>query len=160
MAESLPKKAWKGKWDSGRKFKPEWEKKYPWVGRAPNDHDSAFCKMCKKVIIPKVWNLTEHEKSQGHKAQVSHGQRSVKSMFVPKKDVPGAGVKTAEIRLAAAMACHCSIRSVDHISEILKVHGKGSDLGEIKLHRTKTSKLILSAILQDLNKNCWRTCLI
>ena len=103
----------------------------------------SHCEKCIESLLYLHVNTVRHL-LQSHKSHQSHIQRSVKSMFLPKNDMPG--VKTAEVRLAAAMACHCSIRSVDHISEILKVHGKGSDLSEIKLHRTKTSKLILNVI--------------
>ena len=42
-------------------------------------------------------------------------------------------VKVAELKLAAHIACHSSIRTVDHLGEIVKdVSGK-----DIALHRTK-----------------------
>lgn len=145
MSDPVLKKAWKGKWDDGRKFRPEWEKKYAWVRRAPGGQDAAFCNLCKKVIAAKVYNLTEHDKSQGHKSHIVCSS-GIPSMFPPKAKEISPGIKTAEIQLAAAMACHCAIRSVDHISEIIKSHGQGSNLGQIKLHRTKASKLIQNVI--------------
>jgi len=59
--------------------------------------------------------------------------------------------------LAVHISTHSSIRSIDHLGEMLKVFGKGSNLENLKLHRTKCSKLILNvlspAILEDLVKD-------
>jgi len=56
--------------------------------------------------------------------------------------------------LAFHIATHSSIRSIDHLGEMLKVFGKGSKLENFKKHRTKCSKLILNvlspAIIEDL----------
>lgn len=40
------------------------------------------------------------------------------------------------------IAMHSAIRSVDHLSNIFIEYGKGSMLGNIKLHRTKCSSTI------------------
>lgn len=59
--------------------------------------------------------------------------------------------------LAFHIATHSSIRSIDHLGEMLKVFGKNSNLENLKLHRTKYSKLILNvlspAIVEDLVKD-------
>ncbi|KAF0303512.1 hypothetical protein FJT64_024502 [Amphibalanus amphitrite] len=61
-------------------------------------------------------------------------------------------VKRAELEIAAAMCCHCSVSSVDHISDLMKKHGKGSTLGKINLHRTKCGKLITEVISPSFRK--------
>lgn len=62
--------------------------------------------------------------------------------------------KNIDLKLAVHIACHSSIRSIDHLGDLLKLHGKGSPLENLKLHRTKCSKLILNvlspSILQSL----------
>ena len=50
--------------------------------------------------------------------------------------------KIAELKLAAHIACHSSIATVDHLGEIVKnISGK-----DISLHRTKCSALIKKAL--------------
>ena len=51
--------------------------------------------------------------------------------------------KIAELKLAAHIACHSSIATVDHLVEIVKnISGK-----DISLHRTKSSALIKKALI-------------
>lgn len=62
--------------------------------------------------------------------------------------------KANDLRLAVYIAMHSSIRSVDHLTELLKDLGKGSSLENLRMHRTKCSKLIANvispALLTDL----------
>lgn len=62
--------------------------------------------------------------------------------------------KAVELKLAVHIATHSAIKSIDHLVDILKVSGKGSSLENLRLHRTKCSKLIINvispAILQQL----------
>ncbi|KYN15665.1 hypothetical protein ALC57_12168 [Trachymyrmex cornetzi] len=51
-----------------------------------------------------------------------------------------------EIKLCMHVAAHNSIKSVDHLTDLLKECGKGSDLEKLRLHRTKTSMIILKVI--------------
>lgn len=48
--------------------------------------------------------------------------------------------------LAINTATNSSIRSIDYLGELLKTYGKGSSLENLRLHRTKCSKLILNII--------------
>lgn len=50
--------------------------------------------------------------------------------------------KSNDIQIAVHVAVHGSIRSVDHLGEMLKQIGKGSPLENIQLHRTKCSSII------------------
>lgn len=45
---------------------------------------------------------------------------------------------------------HCTVKSVDHLGEMLTTLGKGSGLENIKLHRTKCSKLISNVIAPSM----------
>ena len=44
MSLSKPSKGnkWKGHYDSARKYKPEWQKKFPWVRQAMDGTDQAY----------------------------------------------------------------------------------------------------------------------
>jgi hypothetical protein len=44
-------------------------------------------------------------------------------------------VKAVELQIFVSMTCHCAIRTVDHLSEMMIAHGHGSTLEHIKLHR-------------------------
>jgi hypothetical protein len=44
------------------------------------------------------------------------------------------------------MTCHCAIRTVDHVSEIMIAHWHGSTLEHMKLHRSKCACLIKNII--------------
>ena len=54
--------------------------------------------------------------------------------------------KVAEMKLAVFIAVHCSVKTVDHLGELLAELGKGSALENVKLHRTKCSKLTANVI--------------
>jgi hypothetical protein len=55
-------------------------------------------------------------------------------------------VKAAELQIAVSMACHCAIRTVEHLSEIMTARGHGSTLENIQLHRSKCAWLIKNII--------------
>lgn len=54
--------------------------------------------------------------------------------------------KIADLKLAVYIASHCSIKSIDHLGEILKAVGKGTLLENTRIHRTKCSKLISAVV--------------
>lgn len=58
--------------------------------------------------------------------------------------------KTIDLKLAVYVATHTAIKSIDHLCEILKIIGKGTTLGNLKLHRTKCSSLIKCVIAPSL----------
>lgn len=55
-------------------------------------------------------------------------------------------LKEAEVKLSVCMACHCAIQTIDHLSEIVKKHRSGSKLENLRLHRTKCSKIITEVV--------------
>ena len=63
----------------------------------------------------------------------------------------------ADLKLAMFIASHCAVQTIDHLGELLKKLGKGSILENVRLHRTKCSKLISAVIapvfLTDLIKD-------
>ncbi|KAK8388376.1 hypothetical protein O3P69_020400 [Scylla paramamosain] len=40
---------WKGSYESGRTYHAEWEKEFPWVTKAKDGTQQAYCKLCHKV---------------------------------------------------------------------------------------------------------------
>ena len=118
--------------------------------KAVDGSDSAFCSFYKVNINPKLFNLKQHKDSAKHRKATSSVFSNRKIPVVPRKD--DAMLKKIEIQFAVAMTCHCAIRSVDHFGEIVVRHGTGSNLGEMKLHRTKCSSLIKNVVSSALHE--------
>ncbi|KAF0690927.1 Zinc finger protein, partial [Aphis craccivora] len=147
-----------------RKYCVEWENKPEfkgWLKKATekdscnNELKEAYCTLCKIVLRAHHGDLISHSKTLKHISKT-------KSLIVEKQPkLSSFGVSTIskekkniDLKLAVHIACHSSIRSIDHLGDLLKLHGKGSPLENLKLHRTKCSKLILNvlspSILQSL----------
>lgn len=65
------------------------------------------------------------------------------------KAIP-AGVKVQDLRLATYIALHSSIRSVDHLSELLSSFYEKDGKKQLRLHRTKYSMLIREVLYPAL----------
>jgi len=59
-------------------------------------------------------------------------------------------VEAVELKIAVSMTCHCTVRTIDHLSEVMVAHGHGSTLEHIKLHRSKCACLIKNIISSAL----------
>lgn len=62
---------WKGSYDSGRTYHTEWQNEYPWVIRAKDGTQHAFCKICAKTLQPRKATLKAHSDSKDHKKRIS-----------------------------------------------------------------------------------------
>ena len=142
---------WKSHYDASRKFKAEWQKKYPWVEKAKDDTDEAHCSLCRQNITPRLSNIDKHEQTVKHKRQAKFVSSNKKISLVPAKE--DQRLKEMELQLAVGITCHSSIMAVDHLGEIMAQHGKGSKLEKLKLHRTKCSLLIKKVISPALHKD-------
>ena len=144
---------WKSSYDSARKYNPEWEKKYVWCCKAPGNSDEAYCKLCKCTLNPKTSSQSDHEKTKKHLKHVpAPPPKQLNVTKIPRTpdSSKNSDVKQAEIQLAVSVVCHCSLRSIDHLGELLVRHGTGSTLGQIRLHRTKCACLITNVIAPSL----------
>ena len=147
----MPK--WKSSYDSNRKYNAAWEKNFVWLSKSTDGSESAHCKLCRCNIVPRLSNLTLHETTEKHKRNVpSHSQTTLPLVTTPRNKTDDK-IKSAEMQIAVSMACHCAIRSVDHLGEIMKTHGRGSTLGDIKLHRTKCIALLKNCISPALKSD-------
>ena len=54
--------------------------------------------------------------------------------------------KEMDIKLALHVICHSSINPIDHLTDVLRLLGKGSRLEKVQMHRTKCSKLTMNLI--------------
>lgn len=142
---------WKSHYDTSRKFKAEWQRKYPWVEKAKDGSHDAHCSFCRQNITPRLSNLDKHEQTTKHKRQANFLSCNTKINLVPVKE--DERVKELELQLAVGVTCHSSIMAVDHLSEIIIHHGKGSKMEKMKLHRTKCSLLIKNVVSPALHQD-------
>ena len=141
---------WKTSCDSNRKYRSKWEETFVWVQKAADGSAAAYCTLCHCSILPRISSLSNHEKSEKHKRRTPlHSQMQLNVRKTPKQDKDK--VKAVELQTAVSMICHCAIRTVDHLSEIMIAHRNGSTVEHIKLHRSKCAcliKIIISTALK------------
>ena len=58
-------------------------------------------------------------------------------------------LKEFEIKYSVAIACHSSVKAVDHLSGVVKEYSSKSALENIRLHRTKCTKLITNVVAKS-----------
>ncbi|XP_011701060.1 PREDICTED: uncharacterized protein LOC105457853, partial [Wasmannia auropunctata] len=134
-------------------YRKEWEKEKDfkgWLCRAPEalilaGKGEAYCKICQSTVRAHKTDLQKHLLTKAHQSKATALDTKIqKSLTVC--GVQTSNTKMTEIKLCMHMAAHNSIKNIDHLSELLKECGKGSDLEKLRLHRTKTSKIILKVI--------------
>lgn len=141
-----------GKWSKySKNFQNSWlsDKEFgKWVEAVKDNPDRAFCKLCKATLRAQKNDLMKHAATAKHvKNAASLVVPSIKTAFSEASKIP-----CLEIKIAAFVACHTSVRNVDHLSELLnKEYSQGSK--DLKIHRTKCTAIIKNviapAILQE-----------
>lgn len=98
-----------------------------------------------------------HAKTEKHKKAMALAKSAklCKSLFAIYKLVLSEKTKIAELKIAAYIAEHSALQTVDHLIEVLPQLDPLSDaLKNLKLHRTKCSMLIKNVLspsmLEDL----------
>ncbi|KAF0711661.1 Zinc finger protein, partial [Aphis craccivora] len=108
---------------------------------------------CNVVLRAHHNDLVDHSKTAKHVSKKNSlnikKQPTLNSFGISTKSNES---KISDLKLAVHIAAHSSVRSIDHLGEILKSCGKGSTLENIKMHRTKCSQLILNAISPALSE--------
>ncbi|KAK6168647.1 hypothetical protein SNE40_019839 [Patella caerulea] len=138
-----------------RESKSLWEKQYAWLTEVEGN---MYCKICRKKIIPKLYSIARHEKTDEHCGKIKNKQtmRPLNVSSTPRRPGIDKSVKCAEIQMAVSMACHCSISAIDHIGEIVGKYGQGSTLQKMQLHKTKCSKVITEVVAVSLKEELKR----
>lgn len=153
----MPK--WKATYESGRTYQPVWEKEFPWLTRAKDGSQQAYCKVCVKTLQPRKGTIKIHAETKDNKHRISAVSSTRANVFQTagtSKQQENHELKKAELQLAAAVSCHSSVLSIDHFSEIVKINGRGSKLENLHLHRTKCSMLITNVISPSLEEELCR----
>ena len=144
-----------GKWAKyGKSYCKEWErdkKLKDWVQPVSGDTGKAACKYCKTVIRAHYNDLSNHADTSKHKRNARPGS-NVRTLFdVGVKVTPELNNtnKEVELKLAAHIACHSSIATIDHLGEIVK---NISNYNSISIHRTKCSALIKNVLSKTMRE--------
>ena len=120
-----------------------------WLTITPDGSNKAYCKCCKSTLLPHRKDLEVHAKSKKHescrKADIYISSMPKITNFT-KKSIDD-NRKVAELKLAAFIAEHCSIKTIDHMTETIKNLDKDSRvLQSINMRRTKCTALILNVL--------------
>ncbi|XP_067129395.1 uncharacterized protein [Centruroides vittatus] len=153
-----------GKWSKYNKnFQNSWlsDKEFSkWIEEVGNDSEKAYCKLCKVYLRAHKTDLTKHASTAKHAKNAacitSPSQQRLTTIFSEK-----CKVTKLELKLAAFVACHTSIRNVDHLTDLVKNEFPSSSsssmaiyIKSLKMHRSKCSAIIKNviapALLQEL----------
>lgn len=147
-----------------KKFQDSWLKDpifSKWLRQVSGNENKAYCKICKTELRVHKGDHIRHKDSEKHKknANAITFHPTINQVF-PK--VNPANKKTLvtkfELKLAVHVACHSSIRVIDHLSDLMKDHFKSYDDKNMKLdqyiriHKTKCTALITRVIGPSLFK--------
>ncbi|KAK4320651.1 hypothetical protein Pmani_008484 [Petrolisthes manimaculis] len=94
-------------------------------------------------------NLVLHEGTVKHRKaseSVLKSDSGIMKIFCTKPTAQRDQVKIFEVKYAVGIACHSSISSVDHFTEIVSELSKGQALENVKLHRTKCSAILKNIV--------------
>ena len=116
------------------------------------DHYKAFCKLCCTTLRAHKNAIRKHSKTPDHIERAKLvGLVQPVTNFV--KSNPGDQQKTSELKLAVHIIEHGSFRSIDHLGELLsKNHPESPALANLRLHRTKCSRLLTQVLSPCLHK--------
>jgi len=88
--------------DSNLKSRNKWEETFVWVQKAA-DGSEETCKLSHCDILPRISNLSNHEKSEKDKRRNPlHGQTQINVRKTSRQD---------KDKVAVSMTCHCAIRT-------------------------------------------------
>lgn len=91
--------------------------------------------------------MIHHAQSRKHKDKVKWDTQAKSCQTLNFSVQQSSEQKTAEIKLSVFIAEHCSVKTVDHLSEMLPMLDRNSKvLSMLKIHRTKCAMLLKNVI--------------
>lgn len=120
-----------------------------WLAPDVTNNTLAKCKYCRVGLKAHKKDLLNHAHTDKHKNNTAweKSARATKSISEIYKPVISESTKIAELKIAAFIAEHCSVLTVDHLINILPQLDPSSDaLKTLKIHRTKCSMLIKNVL--------------
>lgn len=159
---NLKNMAKSSKWTKyGKKYNQAWEKDpelKDWIRSVAGDDTKAACKFCRTTHRAHRNDLLQHRNTEKHKRNAApfSGVRTLFETGIINRNADHS-VKALELKLATQIACHSSIKVIDHLGEIVKE----ASAKDISLHRTKCTALInkvlgpvmLKELCKDIGEN-------
>nr|XP_023650930.1 uncharacterized protein LOC111835164 [Paramormyrops kingsleyae] len=139
----------------GKRYNKDWEKEKgvkEWIQPVAGDDSKALCRVCKCEIRAHHADLVQHASTDKHKKNAApfSSMRLTDIGFAVSKQ--NESRQRAELKVATYVACHTSIKSVDHLGELMC----STCDKDIKMHRTKCTALINHAIAPCMFKDLQR----
>lgn len=120
-----------------------------WLAADVTNDTLAHCRYCHVVLKAHKKDLVSHAKTDKHKKATAweKSAKATKPITQIYKPVLPENTKIAELKVAAFIAEHCSLLTVDHLINIIPQLDPSSDaLRNLKIHRTKCSMLIKNVL--------------
>ncbi|CAH2089008.1 unnamed protein product [Euphydryas editha] len=136
-----------------QKYTTKWERDdelKDWIGPDPSGKiDQAYCKYCRTSLKCHRKGLIDHSKTNKPQNCVLKEKSALKTkkLYSTFKPIVTEKTKIAELKIAAFIAEHCFLKTIDHMIDMLPQLDPLSDnLSKFKLHRTKCTILIKNVI--------------
>ena len=129
-----------------QRYHKKWKKQYKWLRPVETDNTKAYYVYCKSELYAKNSDLIKHSETLKHKTRAVPftSQKQQKIQF--KKE--NVNSRIAEGHLALFIAEHCSLMTIDHLSELCSKFFPDSETAkDIKLHRTKCMETIKNVLV-------------
>merc|ERR1719357_718121 len=65
-----------------RKYRPAWEREFPFISKAPDGSEYAYCKLCRDYLAPKVNDIRKHMYTMKHRKRAIASGLNVKQESV------------------------------------------------------------------------------
>ena len=65
-----------------RKYRPTWEREFPFISKAPDGSEYAYCKLCRDYLAPKVNDIRKHMYTMKHRKRAIASGLNVKQESV------------------------------------------------------------------------------
>lgn len=93
-----------------------------WIAPVATNERKAYCKICRCTLVAHYRRLVLHASSKKHLEAVANEKNCSETRpitSIPQFRLSSSKMKELELRLASFVAEHTSLRSVDHLSELL-----------------------------------------
>ena len=71
-----------GKKNYKRCYRPAWEREFPFISKAPDGSEYAYCKLCRDYLAPKVNDIRKHMYTMKHRKRAIASGLNVKQESV------------------------------------------------------------------------------
>lgn len=131
-------------------FRDEWLKnpKYEkWLQTVLGDSSKCMCKYCHAVISAKLSDIERHRNTAKHKTAEAPFSNQRQRQAIIQFEQSSDDIRETEGGVSLFIAEHCSLRVVDHLSELCKSRFSDSkSCKNLKLKRSKCSAVVCNVL--------------